>query len=137
MLKKELRRVYGAKRKSLTDEEVRDFTGRMLDLFSTVDLQGVRCILSYYPMPERKEFDVSLCEQLLALENERLLVALPKMEDDFVTMNAYLKTKDVRLVKNKFNIMEPDASDLIGPELVDAVFVPLLAFDECGFRGGY
>ncbi len=43
-------------------------SGQILDSFTSLKLDGVQWLLSYYPIPERKEFNVALCEQLLKLE---------------------------------------------------------------------
>ena len=40
-------------------------------------------------------------------------------------------------IKNRFNILEPLNGDVIPPEMLDLIFVPLLAFDRKGFRVGY
>jgi 5-formyltetrahydrofolate cyclo-ligase len=35
------------------------------------------------------------------------------------------------------NVFEPQNNEVIGPEEIDLVFVPLLAFDKKGYRIGY
>ncbi len=52
-------------------------------------------------------------------------------------MNHYLWKTNTVLVKNKFGIPEPDHGDVISPENIDLVFVPLLAFDRHGQLVGY
>jgi 5-formyltetrahydrofolate cyclo-ligase len=52
-------------------------------------------------------------------------------------MEAIPVTKNTTFTKNRFNIFEPDGNEVIDPQLIDAVFVPLLAFDSRGYRVGY
>jgi 5-formyltetrahydrofolate cyclo-ligase len=137
MVKKLVRKEYIEKRNLLTDKMIADFHDRIVNNFRTIDLQGIQQLLSYYPIPERKEFNTVICEQLLVLENEGMQVSWPRLEADGVTMDAVLLGKDMPLIKNSFNIYEPSGDEIIGPQLIDAVFVPLLAFDTRGYRVGY
>lgn len=137
MVKKEIRQEYNSKRLTLTAEQVNEMTALMLENFRSIDLQGVQVLLSYYPMAERQEFNVTLCEQLHLLNNPAAKVAWPRLEEDMVTMEAVPVNKETVLVKNRFNIFEPVGSEIIDPQLIDAVFVPLLAFDTKGYRVGY
>ena len=137
MVKKEIRSSYIDKRNELSAAELKDMTERIVNNFRTVALQGTQVLLSYYPIPERKEFDVSICEQLLALENESLQIAWPKLMPDYLSMQAIALNKNTVLAENKFNIPEPVSNEVITPQLIDVVFVPLLAFDMKGFRVGY
>ena len=137
MLKKEIRSTYINKRNELGADEIKEMSERIVNNFRTVALQGAQVLLSYYPIHERIEFDVTICEQLLALENENLQVAWPKLRPDNTTMDAIAVTKNTVLAENKFAILEPVSNDIIQPQLIDVVFVPLLAFDNKGYRVGY
>lgn len=137
MVKKLIRKEFIERRNLLAANMLAEFEDKIVDNFRTIDLQGIQQLLSYYPVPERKEFNAVICEQLLVLENEGMQVSWPRMEKDGVTMEAVLLEKDAALVKNNFNIYEPSGDNIIDPQLIDAVFVPLLAFDNRGFRVGY
>jgi len=137
LIKKEIRAIYIEKRKLLGDDEIAERSGNIVNNFRTVELQGAQMLLSYYPIPERKEFDVTICEQLLTLENENLQIAWPKLMADGVTMQAIGLHKNTVLVENRYNILEPVSDEYIDPQLIDVIFVPLLAFDNKGYRVGY
>ena len=137
MVKSILRKEYLEKRNGLTEADINEFESKIIDLFPTIALQGIMHLLSYYPIPERKEFNTVICEEYLTLENPALEVYWPKMYEDDMRMEAIAKNKDTILVKNRFGIMEPAGDESIEPQLVDAVFVPLIAFDLKGFRVGY
>jgi 5-formyltetrahydrofolate cyclo-ligase len=137
MVKKEIRKIFIEKRHSLSALDMDDASEKIMNNFRTLDLQGAQVLLSYYPIPERKEFNVSVCEQLLVLENPKLQVAWPRLTEDGTTMEAVAVKKDSVMVKNRFNIYEPNNDEIIDPQLIDVVFVPLLAFDTKGYRVGY
>ncbi len=137
MVKKEIRKVYSGKRLVLADEEINELTAEIIEHFRVLNLQGVQVLLSYYPLAERKEFNVALCEQLHLLNNPSAQIAWPKLSEDMVTMEAVVIDKSTVLTKNRFNIFEPSGGDIVQPQLIDAVFVPLLAFDVKGYRVGY
>lgn len=137
MVKKELRKEYIKKRHQLTDPDIVELEEMIFDHFRSIDLQGIQVLLSYYPIPERNEFDTIICEQLLRLENPGLQVCWPRLGDDGVTMHAVPVKNDTVFKKNIYNIAEPSGDEIIDPQLVDAIFVPLLAFDIKGYRVGY
>ncbi len=137
MVKSDIRKAYIQKRLELTDVQVHEMNDLILDNFSKLYLQGVNVLLSYYPIPERREFNVALCEQLMLLDNPQICIAWPRMESDGMNMEAIAVDKQTILVKNRYNIFEPSGDKVLNPQLVDAVFVPLLAFDTKGYRVGY
>lgn len=137
MVKRNIRKTYSEKRLALDTIQVRELSSKMVDHFRSIALQGAQYLLSYYPIPERKEFDVTVCEQLLKLENENMIIAWPKLLPDKATMDAVVKDDETVMAANSFNILEPINGNIIDPQLIDVVFVPLLAFDLKGYRVGY
>jgi 5-formyltetrahydrofolate cyclo-ligase len=137
MTKKEIRPIYIEKRNLLDTDDIKEMSERIVNNFRLVALQGAQILLSYYPIPERREFDVTICEQLLKLENESLQIAWPKLMSDNVTMQAIAVHKNTVLAENRYNILEPVSDEFIDPQLIDVIFVPLLAFDNKGYRVGY
>lgn len=137
MVKRNIRKIFAEKRNSLELAQVRELSEKIVDQFGSVALQGAQYLLSYYPMPERNEFDVNICEQLLKLENEHITIAWPKLLPDDVTMEAVERRDGSEMAVNKFNILEPVDGTILDPQLIDVVFVPLLAFDVKGYRVGY
>jgi 5-formyltetrahydrofolate cyclo-ligase len=137
MVKHVARQEYLAKRNNLSAEELKELEEKMYELFGTLALQGVLHLLSYYPIPSRKEFNTLVCEGLLRLENPSLHVYWPRLNEDGVTMEAIEVDRETELVKNKYDILEPAGKEHVEPQIIDAVFVPLIAFDVKGFRVGY
>jgi 5-formyltetrahydrofolate cyclo-ligase len=52
-------------------------------------------------------------------------------------MEGHILEEHGLFAKNKYEILEPIGDHSISPELIDLVFVPLLAVDLRGFRVGY
>ena len=137
MLKKIVRKEYLDKRKKLSKEEVAEKTIAVVNHFIKMGFPPVQYLLSHSPMVERNEFDVSLCECVVKEKCPAVTIALPKIDQKKFSMQLYvLDTKD-SLVKNKLGMLEPANGESIAPTLMDMVFVPLLAFDNRGYRIGY
>ena len=65
MLKKAIREVYLKKRLLIDDDQMNENTSRILANFSSLQLPEVKHLLSYYPISERKEFNVSEAAELV------------------------------------------------------------------------
>jgi 5-formyltetrahydrofolate cyclo-ligase len=66
-----------------------------------------------------------------------LKVAFPVINFAALQMKAVLVDDDTEFVENEYGIPEPEAGEKIDEEEIDVVLVPLLAFDEQGYRVGY
>lgn len=137
MMKKSLRGDYLQKRMQLSEEEWNDLSIKMVENFKTIQLPPIEYLLSYYPLLDRKEFDISLCDQLIQNKHSSVKIGWPRIESDMQNMESFQVSGDGLYAKNKFNILEPINGEWIPPELIDLAFVPLVAFDRQGFRIGY
>jgi 5-formyltetrahydrofolate cyclo-ligase len=52
-------------------------------------------------------------------------------------MSHFLLTDNTKIKKNEYNIPEPVNGLPVPTEMIDVVFVPLLAYDKLGNRVGY
>ena len=69
------------------------------------------------------------------LIEKNINICLPKINSQSKEINFFKFSTGTKLIKNKYNILEPEiTNEIIFPKLV---LVPLLAFDESGFRLGY
>jgi len=137
MLKKAIRDMYLQKRLSLPEEVWKEYSDSLIANFSLLDLTPVHYLLSYYPLSERKEFDISQCMSIVKNNWPQAKVGWPRIEPDMKSMEVYKVEEDGLYAKNKFNILEPINGELIAPEKIDLAFVPMVAFDSKGFRVGY
>lgn len=137
MVKSLVRREFLQKRLDLPQEVIVSYTVAMKARFESMHLAPIEVLLSYYPLVSRQEFDVSVCDQVVLERFSRSKVAWPKTDPENSTMEAHMLEEHGLFAKNKFNILEPIGNNVIPPELVDIVFVPLVACNFEGFRVGY
>jgi len=116
MLKKAIRDMYLQKRVNLTDEVWREFSDSLIANFSEFDLAPVDHLLSYYPLSERKEFDISQCVPVVKSKWPQVKVGWPRIEPDMKSMEVYKVEEDGLYAKNKFNILEPINGEWIAPK---------------------
>ena len=137
MKKKDLRNEYRQKRLDLSDAERDKMDDLMLIRFQSSGLPFIESLLSYWPIEENNEPNTHLFTEYLKFRNPELKVCYPV--SDFATkqMQAVQTDIDTPFIKHDLNIYEPQGSTIIDPEQLDVVFVPLLAFDEDGYRVGY
>jgi 5-formyltetrahydrofolate cyclo-ligase len=137
MTKQEIRKIYLGKRKELTAAEVGLLSRQLLRHFSSLKLPAASTLLSYVPMISHNEFDVSSCEDDLKSRIKPLITALPRISAENNHMDAVEIQTGVKHTVNKYGIAEPEYGRIVQPEEIDLVFVPLIAFDNKGFRVGY
>ncbi len=88
----------------------------------------------FLTIPEKKEVDTSYIIPVLQGRDKNVVVPKVMNGEDLVH---FLLTDNTPLKENKWNIPEPVEGIRIAEDQLDVVFVPLLAFDEAGFRVGY
>jgi 5-formyltetrahydrofolate cyclo-ligase len=137
MNKKELRKIYTGKRKSLTATECARLDDLLLVQFQTVPLPFISTLLSYWPIEENNEPNTHLFTDYLEFRNPGLQVAYPKMDYFMDEMVALSADKETNFLKNDFNIYEPEDGNRVPASEIDLILVPLLAIDKTGFRVGY
>jgi len=136
MTKKELRKVAGEQRRLLSEAEVAVYSRALLDHFSSFDLSGVKTIHIFIPIAEKKEPDTFIFIDWLAIHHPQIKIIVPKADFNTALMSHYVYPGKEALIKNLYNILEPQKGELHTGE-VDMVVIPMLAFDERGYRVGY
>lgn len=137
MVKKELRKLYRNKRATLTFQERLKLDDLLLIQFQKLSLPFLQSILSFYPIEEKGEMDTFIITDYLQFTNPGIQIAYPKTDMVECTMQALAVTEDTEFLDNDWGIPEPADGILIPPQKLDAVLVPMLAFDESGNRVGY
>ena len=137
MLKKDARKVYREKRMALSEKERVKLDDLLLIQFQAVELPFVGSLFTYWPIEENHEPDTHLFTEFLRFRNPELLVCYPKSDFSSGTMRAVITDIDTPFTKTEWNVFEPQNNEIVDPEEIDLVFVPLLAFDKKGYRIGY
>ncbi len=138
MTKKELRNIYKNKRLSLSVADK-----LKLDDLLLIQLQrlafgdDVKIFMSYWPLENQAEPNTHLYTYYLKSHLPEVRVAYPVINSTTAEMKAILVHEETDFVENTYGIAEPEDGEEITPAAIDLVLVPLLAFDENGFRVGY
>jgi 5-formyltetrahydrofolate cyclo-ligase len=137
MLKKEARKLYKAERLRLPAHEILKLDDLLLIRFQMLPIPFVSVLFSFQPLVERNEIDPYPITRFLQFQNPGLIVAYPKTNFTDNSMQAIACNDDSDFEANHLGIAEPVSNEPIDPQEIDIVLVPLLAFDERGFRVGY
>jgi 5-formyltetrahydrofolate cyclo-ligase len=98
--------------------------------FEVVALADSAVVAVYYPI--RSEIDPSVIVE--RLWQQGITVCLPIVQEDGRSLRFCVWGRDSGLVPGKMGILEPFEKEYVLP---DVLIVPLLAFDQCGYRLGY
>lgn len=135
MLKSVARKLLLDKRKKLSHTDCLKMDDLLLIQFQKMDWSGVQCIGSFYPLENHNEPNSLLLISYLKFFIPGLIVAYPRINDDKLTMHFYKETETLEV--NKWGIQEPLPFNLISPNQIDALLVPLIGFDLQGQRVGF
>jgi 5-formyltetrahydrofolate cyclo-ligase len=138
MTKKELRKIYRGKRTALTEKERLRMDDLLLIQFQQLEIPyDVTTLLSYWPLKQHTEVNTHLMTDYLQFRMPGLQIAYPVSDFADHSMKVLLVNDDTDFAVNEYGIAEPVNGVEIDPQELGMVFVPLLAFDEKGYRVGY
>ena len=137
MLKKEARRIYNKKRQEISYTDRLKWDDLILINFQTIDIPFLQSVFSFYPMEDRNEINAFIITDYLHFRNPSLRICYPKMDMKEPNMEAYVCHADTIFQANEINILEPLESEIVEPQDIDLVLVPMLVCDVEGNRVGY
>jgi 5-formyltetrahydrofolate cyclo-ligase len=138
MTKKELRKIYLKKRMELTDAEYHRLNQQICEqFFSAVKLSGIHVIHTFLPIRKNKEVDTWLIIDRMKKAFPQVKIAIPRINNQTSQLEHYYFEDASQLKTNTWEIPEPVMGVPAPIEKIDAVLVPLLAFDKQGHRLGY
>lgn len=137
MLKKELRKKYRAERLALSPMQRNKLDDLILIRFQKLRLPALDVVLSFYPIEAKAEINTFIITDFLGFRNPGLQVCYPKTDIFQNTMQAVVAMDETDFEENAYGIPEPTGGAVVDPHLLDAIFVPMLAFDKKGNRVGY
>ena len=138
MTKSELRKNYLDLRSELSADEVASMSTSITDaFFFTINLAAVRNLHCYLPIEKFGEPNTKLIFERAWQEFPDLITTVPRI--DFATgeLASVVYSSTCPVVQNKWGVNEPEGGTVVHPEAIDLAVVPLLCFDESGFRVGY
>jgi 5-formyltetrahydrofolate cyclo-ligase len=136
--KQEIRKAYIAKRLALSDDEAQHRNAGLLEQCKSFILPPhSRYVHLFLPIAAKKEVDTYPLAAWLREQYPDISLVLSRSYLATASMQHYLWDEHTTLIHNSYGIPEPESGELIVPQEIDVVFVPLLAFDEAGHRVGY
>lgn len=137
-MKKTLRKDFLLRREALPKSEFWRMNGNIVEQLAKIDWGRLSFVHIFLPIRERKEVDTF---EIISFFKERypeINLVIPRTDFIQKTMENVLFDHEYTILqKNRFHIPEPVFGEVIPVEKIDAVFVPLLAFDLKGNRIGY
>jgi 5-formyltetrahydrofolate cyclo-ligase len=138
MTKKELRKIYLRKRMDLSEEEYLRLNREICDnLFSSVNFTNLSVIHTFLPIKSNREVDTWLVIDRVRKNYPHVRMCIPKINNQTSELEHYYLEGPEQLENNMWGIPEPVKGVPTPIEKIDAVLVPLLAFDRQGHRIGY
>lgn len=131
MDKKDLRKIYRAKRKAVQNKAEKDHK-IALRLLESRDIESCDTVLIYISIDS--EIDTSFIISELLKKEKR--VAVPKCSKDGVMEFIYIRSPD-ELISGMYGIPEPSGSEVAVITDKTVCIVPALAFTPDGVRLGY
>ena len=135
--KQALRTQYLAQRNALSPQEVERLSVQVLDqvahwLAQREELQHFHL---YLPIVGQQEVNTLLLRELLEQEGKTLYTS--RVRKGELGLDTLKLPREATLRADRWGIPLPDKEELVSPESIEVVFVPLLAYDRQGNRLGF
>lgn len=137
MNKAEIRKEYLQKRLDLEAKQQLRFDDLMLLQFQQFNFNHIQSVLTYWPMGNKNEPNTHIFSSYLRHTIPHLQITYPKSNFETNTLEAILIGEATVYKTNDYGITEPKEGLIFDPQKIDLILMPLIAFDEFGFRVGY
>lgn len=138
MIKATLRKEYLDKRVNLTRSQYWHLNDMLMDQLKGYKWDRHNTVHIFLPIADHKEIDTFSVLSYFKEHYPDLNIVIPKTDFKNLSMkNLLFDPLYTVLGRNKYGIPEPIHGKIIAPETIDAVLMPLLAFDRAGNRVGY
>jgi 5-formyltetrahydrofolate cyclo-ligase len=138
MLKKELRKTFLARQKSLSPEARARASEAIAKLFfEKFDLSRIHFLHGFLPIEKFNEIDTRPIFGKVWREFPRVETLVPRVDFETNEIENLKFTRETVVAENQWNIDEPTHDEKVETAKIDLVLVPLLCFDARGFRVGY
>lgn len=134
MDKQALRLQFQERRRALDSETLSDWSTSLFHQALKLPIWDYQVFHLFLSISNKKEVDTTPFLNHLRRLNREIVV--PKIAAQGALTHHRLGP-DTTLTPNAWGIPEPDSGNRVKPNLIDVVFVPLLAFDLKGNRVGY
>ena len=135
MIKSEIRKKYKVLRQELSEDQIEDKSLAIANQLLQLNIWQHSFYHIFLPIEEQKEINTEFILNILAGKDKNIVISKSNFED--YSMIHFLLNDNTILRKNEYNIPEPVDGITITSQLINVVFIPLLAFDTKGNRIGY
>lgn len=135
--KASLRKSFTERRMQLSLQEMHSMTAIMMTHMEAIPWPHGKTLMSFKPMAKRKEIPIHFFEQSLLHFKKHIDTCYPRTHIADCSMEAILDEDETEWALSPFQLEEPVNGKVIDPAAISMVFVPLVAFDEQGYRVGY
>lgn len=135
--KQELRKIYREKRLNLSQQQFLQRNDQLLRQVKKWDPSPFSAIHLFLPIAGNREPDTYAVAKWLRQTYPHIQLILSRTERVNHRMLHFLWEEHTPLKENHWGIPEPKNGKVVTPAEIDAVLVPLLAFDTHGNRVGY
>ncbi len=136
MNKAEIRKNATQWRAALSETQLQKKSEQLLSHFSDLDFSAIKVIHIFIPITTKKEPNTFLFIDWLQAHHPAVKIVVPRADFDTALMTHHEFTNLQGLTKNVFDILEPQNANPYHDQ-IDLVLIPLLAFDQNGYRVGY
>jgi len=137
MIKSAIRTIYKDKRAALSSKDRMKLDDLILIQFQKVSLPDSSYFMNYWPIEAHHEINTQPIADYLLFQMPGLQMAYPKTDFELLTMQAICVHDTTEYEMDRHGIAEPQSGEPLSPEMLDIIFVPMLAYDKQGYRVGY
>ncbi len=133
--KKTLRLKYKKLRENLSEDSIDEMSLQIANQALKIPIWNKTYYHIFLPISSKKEVNTEYLLHILQGKDKSIVVS----KADFSTgeMKHFLLQENTVFNISEFGIPEPVSGIEISPEMLEVVFVPLLAYDQNGHRIGY
>ncbi len=135
MDKKSLRRKYSELRQCLTEEDIEEKSLQIANQALKLPIWNKTYYHIFLSITDKKEINTDYLMHILQGKDKSIVVA--KSDFDTGKLKHFLLQENTALKISEYGIPEPVSGIELPSDIMDVVFVPLLAFDYDGNRIGY
>ncbi len=135
MIKKDLRLKYKKLRSALEDDVIETQSIHIANQLLKLDIWEKTYYHLYLSISNHKEINTEHFLHILFAKNKEVVVSKSNFKNN--SLSHFLLTENTKLKVNSYGIPEPENGLPVPENMIEVVFVPLLAFDKKGNRVGY
>ena len=129
------RKKYQTLRSKLSKNKILDLSIKIANNCLDLNIWSNENYHIFLSIDKKNEVDTKPIIDILDGRQKNIIVS--KSDFKAITLKNYLLSEEVILEENEYGIPEPINGIQINSEIIDVVFVPLLAYDSKGNRVGY